>query len=202
MILSDKKLQVGDILITSQRNFVSHCGIVAKYSPPTDEKRFTNIGIIHATTGGMQEDDPVKWTHVRGSTDVFRYDWESSPFQSRKMKEKLTNVAYGLKQRCSYSKTRAFIKSWTGTSSYGPNAAERLSKYTFRYNNPNITTIANLYCSEFVILCYQIASMEGDTINSSSKYFINLDGKHSLPKDLRNWLLNRQGFWSMAGTLD
>jgi hypothetical protein len=49
---------------------------------------------------------------------------------------------------------------------------------------PFVTT---LYCSEYVVLAYQIAA-EGD---EAVGYFIALDGKRTLPKDLRNWLLQR-----------
>jgi hypothetical protein len=44
-----------------------------------------------------------------------------------------------------------------------------------------------VYRSEFVVLCDQLAAKGDDR----ASFFIALDGKHTPPKDLRNWLIQR-----------
>ena len=88
--------------------------------------------------------------------------------------------------------------SWLASSGFGSGAQGRLQKYLGRIGSGQPLDIA-VYCSEFVVLGYQLAA-KGD---SHAAFFIDLDAKHTLPKDLRNWLLHRSkgGSWQVMGNL-
>ena len=205
--ISSKDLTYGDVLITAASNLVSHCGIVAGtrevktsgglYAPTVNR---TDM-IVHATSGGILTEDSQKWITKRGATDVFRF--RSMRFTSLGGKgaaESVAAAAVKLAAKCCYGKGRAYFKSWTGTSTYGENAEARLKKYLSRLGAGDKHLIS-LYCSELVVLSYQIAA-QGDT---NVPFFIDLDGKHTLPKDLRNWFLQRVntgGSWQVMGELE
>jgi hypothetical protein len=102
-------------------------------------------------------------------------------------------VDYGTKTE--YGTARAWFGSWTGTGEYGDNAKVRVATYRERLALKGNHAIAkNVYCSELVILCYQLAC-ENDT----SRHFIKLDAKHTLPKNLRAYLDNDKTYWELAG---
>ncbi|MBR0653616.1 hypothetical protein [Plastoroseomonas arctica] len=198
-----KTLKLGDILITAASNTVSHCGLVAgttSINAASGRVDRPNI-VYHATSSkGVTQDEAGTWAQGRGPTGVFRC--KSLRFITQggvSAEKKIADAAVALSTRCSYGKGRAFFKSWTGTSDYGSSAKGRVAKYLLRLgaDGPFVTT---LYCSEYVVLAYQIAAKGDESVG----YFIDLDGKHTLPKDLRNWILQRTtpgGSWEYLGDL-
>lgn len=201
MPIDTRSLELGDILITSADNTVSHCGIVAgTTSVNTAKGRVERADMIyHATSKGIKLDDASGWIGIKGGVQVFRMrglnQWHVKGTTAPKI---IADVAEKLAARCHYSPGRAIFKSWTGTSDYGSGASGRVKKYLARLGADGAFTIA-VYCSEFVILCYQLAA-KGD---EGAPFFIPLDGKHTLPKDLRNWLLQKSktGTWKVMGEL-
>ncbi|MBP0465176.1 hypothetical protein J5Y09_14720 [Roseomonas sp. PWR1] len=202
--LDPRTLQLADIVITDASNLVSHCGIVAGTSRVNTPGGIVNRAdmIYHATTKkGVSADPASTWASERGKSSVFRC--KTLRFLSQGGKPSGTSIAeaaVALSTRCTYGKGRAWVKSWTGSSDYGASAKGRVAKYLQRLGagGPFVT---ELYCSEYVVLAYQLAA-RGD---ENAGYFIDLDGKHTLPKDLRNWLLSRTrpgGTWSYLGELE
>jgi hypothetical protein len=205
MAVDRKSLMLADILITVKDNAVSHCGIVAGtrdvrgaggFSVPA---AYPDI-IYHATGSGMKKDEIALWLSERGKTGIFRMKGLKFVTVGGKDPRKIiADMAVKLYGRCFYSKPRAYVLSWTGTTDYGSGAKGRLAKYTDRLGGGQQNMIP-VYCSEYVILSYQLAA-QGDT---NAPFFIDLDGKHCLPKDLRNWSLSRTkpgGSWEYLGDL-
>lgn len=201
--LASRELLPGDIVISAKSNFISHAGIVAGTVQVTsgNSQTVARPGITHATTGGLFTNSGPDFVKKYGIPEVFRYiDIANVRIGARPAGEVIEATALSIMGRTSYGFGRAGLLSWTGTSSFGISAKGRLLKYLAKLKMNQHLHITNLYCSEFAVLCYQLAC-EGD---EKSKIFIDLDGKHTLPKDLRNWLLNRcnpQGKWQLAGEL-
>jgi len=204
MAIDRKTLELGDILITVKDNAVSHCGIVAgtrrqRRGADYEDVPYPDI-VYHATGGGMKKDEIAVWLSERGKTGIFRMKGLKYVSVGGKDARKLiADMAVKLYGRCFYSKPRAYVLSWTGTTDYGSGAKGRLAKYTDRLGGGQQNMIP-VYCSEYVILSYQLAA-QGDT---NAPFFIELDGKHCLPKDLRNWILQRTapgGKWLFMGDL-
>jgi hypothetical protein len=197
--IDTRSLQLADILITKASNTVSHCGIVAgTTSVNTGAGRKDRADVVyHATSKGIKHDDASGWTDGVG---VFRKrGLKNLTVGTKAAPALIADAAQALAERCHYSPGRAIFKSWTGTSSYGSSAKGRVKKYLERLGAGGPFTIA-VYCSEFVVLSYQLAAKGDD----NASFFIELDGKHTLPKDLRNWLLQRcnvGGSWQFMGDL-
>jgi len=202
MPIDTKSLQLGDILITSSDNTVSHCGMVGgTTSVNTARGRVDRADMIyHATSKGIKLDDASGWANMAGGVGVFRKRGLSALTVGGKPATRvIADAAAKLAARCHYSPGRAIFKSWTGTSDYGSSAKGRVKKYLERLGSDGPFTIA-VYCSEFVVLSYQLAAKGDD----HASFFIELDGKHTLPKDLRNWLIQRStvgGSWQVLGNL-
>jgi hypothetical protein len=204
MAIDRKTLQLADILITVKDNAVSHCGIVAgtrrqRRGADYEDVPYPDI-IFHATGGGMKTDEISQWLATRGKTGIFRLkSMRNVTIGGKPARKQIADTAVKLSERCFYSKPRAYFLSWTGTCDFGSGAKGRLAKYTERLGNGQRNMIP-VYCSEYVILSYQMAA-NGD---ESAPFFIELDGKHCLPKDLRNWILSRTnpgGSWEYLGDL-
>jgi hypothetical protein len=204
MAIDIRSLKLGDILITVKDNAVSHCGIVAGTRQTRVGGRYVDLPysdiVYHATTGGMKKDEIQMWLGSRGPTGIFRMKGlKNLTFGRKTAGQQIADTAVKLSERCFYSKPRAFFLSWTGTCDFGSGAKGRLAKYSERLGNGSRNMIP-VYCSEYVILSYQMAA-NGDI---SVPFFIELDGKHCLPKDLRNWILSRTkpgGNWEYLGDL-
>jgi hypothetical protein len=202
MSVNTRSLQLGDILITSADNTVSHCGIVGgTTSVNAASGRVDRADMIyHATSKGIKLDEATGWVDIKGGVDVFRKRGLGNLTVGGKPAAKvIADAASKLAARCHYSPGRAIFKSWTGTSDYGSSAKGRVKKYLDRLGADGQFTIA-VYCSEFVVLSYQLAAKGDEHVS----FFIELDGKHTLPKDLRNWLLQRAtagGTWQVLGKL-
>ncbi|HEY8289550.1 MAG TPA: hypothetical protein VIG49_09790 [Acetobacteraceae bacterium] len=197
--IDTRSLQLGDILITSADNTVSHCGIVGDTTSVNTPKGKVDRAdmIYHATSKGIKLDDASGWAGT--NVGVFRMRGLANlTVGGKPARSMIAAAAAKLAARCHYSPGRAIFKSWTGTSDFGSNAKGRVKKYLARLGADGPFTIA-VYCSEFVVLSYQLAA-KGD---EDQPFFIDLDGKHSLPKDLRNWLLQRAkgGTWQVMGEL-
>ncbi|MBX3206573.1 MAG: hypothetical protein KF764_15985 [Labilithrix sp.] len=172
----------GDILINVSSKALSHCGIVVK-----------NRDVVHATGRGMMIDDVDMWTT---HSDVFR-----PRALLPALADGIDQVARRLQaQKTQYGKARAGLKSWTGSSSFGSGARERLAKYRTRmavpFEDSAEAIVKNVFCSEFVVLCYQLASAD-----ENGRHFIKLDAKHTLPKNLRAYLQNDLAYWEHIGQL-
>jgi hypothetical protein len=205
MAIDRRSLMLGDILITTKDHLVSHCGIVAGYRDVRGPGGFSVPAaypdiVYHATGNGMKKDDIAVWLSERGASGVFRMSGLKNVTVGGKDPRKLiADMAVQLFSRCYYSKARAYVLSWTATTDFGSGAKGRLAKYTDRLGN-GATNMIPVFCSEYVILSYQLAAM-GDT---NAPFFIELDGKHCLPKDLRNWILQQTkpgGKWLYMGDL-
>jgi hypothetical protein len=77
---------------------------------------------------------------------------------------------------------------------YGGSARKRIDKYKGRYEKdkrgPN-----RAFCSEFVILCYQIA------MDYDNPYFPKIDAKYLVPKTLEGYL-NKAWGWGLMGRFE
>ncbi len=200
--IDTRSLQLGDIFITAASNTVSHCGIVAgTTSVNAASGRVDRANIVyHATSRGILNDDASTWTGSKDGVGVFRLrGLRNLTVGGKPAAAVIADAAVKLSARCHYSPGRAILKSWIGTSDYGSSAKGRVKKYLDRLGAGGTFTIA-VYCSEFVVLSYQLAAKGDD----NAAFFIELDGKHTLPKDLRNWLLQRSkpgGTWQYMGEL-
>ena len=202
MTVNTRSLQLGDILITASDNTVSHCGIVGGTTRVNTANGAVNRAdmIYHATSKGIKLDEASGWTDIKGGVGVFRKrGLRNLSVGGKPAAEVIADAAAKLSARCHYSPGRAIFKSWTGTCDYGSSAKGRVKKYLDRLGSDGAFTIA-VYCSEFVVLSYQLAAKGDDHV----AFFIELDGKHTLPKDLRNWLIQRStagGTWQVMGNL-
>src|SRR5690606_11328320 len=95
---------------------------------------------------------------------------------------KITGIATEIQQSATYGMGRAAFKSTFSSSSAGGGLQKRLEKYRERLKNHQ-GVIKHVYCSELVILCYQLAWE-----NDRHRLFIDLDGKHAWPSTLRRYL--------------
>lgn len=97
----------------------------------------------------------------------------------------------------SYGTERALFKSWTGSSSYGRKAQSRLEKYAERIKNGKMTIVRNLFCSEFVVLSIQL----GLNLDRTHGAWLDLDGQHTLPVTLKNYLEKNSSRWKCMGVV-
>jgi hypothetical protein len=73
-------------------------------------------------------------------------------------------------------------------------ARQRLAKYTARASG----SPKNVFCSEYVILCYQMAC--GDLgLPQTAAHFPNRDAKYTTPWDLEAYLLKYAAVWQLLG---
>ena len=160
-----------DILIDTKPLF-GHCGLVVGNF---NNKGQTNImprgqEVVHATNAGI-----VWGLWGNGRALCFRH-----PALTRVEAAAIQNVAVEIRDAASYGAARAIFKSWSGTSGFGSGAFERLNKYRTRMQNHQ-GVLKNVYCSELVVVAYQL----GLGIDRNHAAWIELDGKHTLPRTLR-----------------
>lgn len=179
------KLLAGDILINTSTFKPAHCGIVVDH-----------LGsIIHATNKGIFETNMDEWS---SQADVFR----AAPALSSEEAKKVVTIAQEImKGSTEYGLNRAVFKSTFSSGSMGNDATVRLKKYKERLDSHQ-QVLKNVYCSELVILCYQIAWMKGANVDETHRCFIALDGCHTWPSTLRRLLNNNPTKWSNLGTLN
>jgi hypothetical protein len=177
-------LVAGDILINTSTFKPAHCGIVV-----------THDQVIHATNDGIK----TNFTHEWGSqADVFR----ANPGLTTAEATAVVAIATEIKDSASYGKNRAVWKSTFGSGSFGNGAMARLNKYRERLKDHQ-GVIKNVYCSELVILSYQLAWIDkvADIVTTHHRLFISFDGSRTWPSTLRRFLSTNLN-WSNLGTLD
>lgn len=158
-------MQSGDILINTNTFSPSHCGIIVE-----------NLDVIHATNKEMKKHDMELWG---SKADVFRAAVNLSPDEAKKVStiadEILISATYGL--------ARAAFQSTFASHGAGSGLQKRLAKYRERLKSHQ-GVVKHVYCSELVILSYQLAFDEAE----KHRLFIPLDGKHTWPSTLRRHL--------------
>ena len=89
-------------------------------------------------------------------------------------------------------------KARFGSESFGPEAQKQLAKYAARSNWKG----KGVYCSEFVILCIQLACVQhcnGDIATAQQeRYFIQKDANNTGPHKLAKYLMNNPNFDSLG----
>ena len=185
------KMKVGDILINTSTFSPAHCGVVV-----------TGLDVIHATGKGIRSDDIDIWS---SEADLFRM----TPELSKAEADAVSKMAMAIQQSGSYGKSRAVFQSTFGSSSAGSGLNARLEKYRQRLEEDQ-GVVKNVYCSDLVIMSYQLACITAGTIDAAShaytegkvddtnRMFIKLDGKHCWPSTLRRYL-KASGNWSYLG---
>lgn len=176
------ELKAGDILIHDSSKTVSHCGLVIK-----------NFDVAHATSNGMLCNDAGEWLK---HSDVWRPKNLLDGMEDRL--DKIGRLITKDGTKTEHGTTRAGI-SWFGSSSFGDKARGRLATYRLRMELAESKTkdqviMKNVFCSELVIVCYQLACKD-----ENSRHFIKLDGKHTMPKNLRAYLDEDKTYWEKAG---
>ncbi len=157
-------LKAGDLLINTSTFKPAHCGIVVK-----------NQDIIHATNKGIVSTDVDIWGQ---EADLFRPAVDLSDEDAAA----IDGIANEIRDSASYGLGRAVFKSTFSLGYAGSGLQKRLSKYRERLQNHQ-GVVKNVYCSELVILCYQLFRN-----NDDHPLFIKLDGKHTWPSTLRRYL--------------
>jgi hypothetical protein len=181
--LSDK-IKVGDILINTNTFSPSHCGIVTEATKPA------NFMVTHATRGGIKVEGFHKWSD---DADMFRM----KPGLSDDEAEAVAAVASEIAKSAEYGKTRAVFHSTFASHKVGPGLAQRLEKYRQRLHEHQ-GVIKNVYCSDLVVLCYQLAcgiamkdhkiTTKGE-VDQKNRLFIKIDSKHCWPSTLRTYFM-------------
>lgn len=169
----------GDILINNNTFAPSHCGVV-----------INGLGVIHATSKGIVEHDISEWG---SAADMFRLRTPPTTAEAGRV----TNIAQEIMKSAVYGMARAAFKSTFSTHTAGSGLQQRLAKYRERLRD-NQGVVKNVYCSELVILSYQLACINGDKIDETNRLFIKLDGKHTWPSTLRRYLRAHIG-WRELG---
>ncbi len=114
-------LKAGDILIADASATVSHCGLLV------GERLGHADYVIHATSKrGIVKEDPSEW---RIAAQVFRGN-----NLTKTEANAIQNIAEKIMESAEYGSGRACFKSWSGSSSFGSGARERLLKYRNRIN--------------------------------------------------------------------
>lgn len=157
-------IKPGDLLINTSTFRPAHCGIVVKAQE-----------IIHATNKGIVGTDIDLWSE---EADMFR----PAVDLSNEDIDAIDGIAYEIKASASYGLGRAVFKSTFSLGYAGSGLQKRLAKYRERLQNDQ-GVVKNVYCSELVILCYQLFRD-----NDKHPLFIKLDGKHTWPSTLRRYL--------------
>ncbi len=182
------KAQACDIIIDMKPLF-GHCGIVTgNFGSTTDAGRAGTVPpgheVIHAVKTGV-----VEGSWQNGRAFCFR-----SNTLTRAKAETIQKAAGEIKEAAQYGAGRAIFKSWSGSSSFGKGALERLKKYQTRMENHQ-GVLKNVYCSELVVVAYQL----GLALNQQDTSWIPLDGKHTLPSTLKTWLTGHAASWTLVG---
>lgn len=185
----------GDILISTKGFGHAGVGICNLFGP----KKSANgppgraVEVMHAVNSGVVEGWGLK---------AFIYRPNNLTHDEAR---KITTIAGEIKAGAEYGAARAIFKSWTGSSTFGTGAQGRLKKYRERLKlndtaagkgGKTVPIVKHVFCSEFVILCYQLALGEDHPL------FIKLDGLHTLPSGLKTYLDGKSDVWRMVGEVE
>ncbi|MFS2011760.1 hypothetical protein ACCD06_18060 [Azospirillum sp. CT11-132] len=183
----------GDIIIAD--GTVSHCAIVIGEKVKYSSGVRTDWMVLHATGfGSEQPRDGIKKSDVinMGAGRLFRpramSDAQAQAVQDTALRLHKASSSYG---------TARAVFAWAGSTGFGTGAFGRLQKYKERLSHTEHQgAVKNVFCSEFVILCYQLAFLdEAQKTRQTNPLFINLDAKHSYPKHLRQYLRTNATVW-------
>lgn len=190
------KYRPGDIIISDTT--VSHCALVIGEKTQLSGNRGvrTDWMVLHASgfMGGQ------KWTGIKKGelSDVAN----GRLFRSRNISDAKAQAVQETALRLyaassSYGTSRA-IFAWAGTTTFGDGAFTRLQKYKERLSHTEHQgVVKNIFCSEFVILCYQLTFLDDSKATKQvDANFIKLDAKHSYPKHLREYLRTNATQWT------
>ncbi len=185
----------GDILISTKGFGHAGLGICNLFGPKRTESGAPGraIDVMHAVNSGVVEGWGLK---------AFVYRPNGLTHGAAR---KLTTIATEIKEGAQYGAARAIFKSWTGSSAFGSGAQGRLKKYRERLKlndtaassgRKTVPVVKHVFCSEFVILCYQLA------LGEEHPLFIKLDGMHTLPSGLKTYLDRNSDSWRLVGEID
>jgi hypothetical protein len=185
----------GDILISTKGFGHAGVGVCNLFGPARSASGPPGraIEVMHAVNSGVVEGWGLK---------AFIYRPLKLTFGEAK---KITTIAGEIKAGAEYGVARAIFKSWTGSSTFGSGAQARLKKYRERLQlndtaagkgGKTIPIVKHVFCSEFVILCYQLALGEDHPL------FIKLDGLHTLPGGLKTYLDGKSDTWRQVGEVE
>ncbi|CAO3415764.1 hypothetical protein [Azospirillum endophyticum] len=184
----------GDIIISD--GTISHCALViGEKVVYMRNKVRTDWATLHATGFGSEHPrDGIKKGELTnmGRGRLFRSrtmtDPQAEALQATALRLQLASSSYG---------TARAVFAWAGSTSFGTGAFGRLQKYKERLSHTEHQgVVKNVFCSEFVILCYQLAFMDdAQKTRQTNPLFINLDAKHSYPKHLREYLRKNSTHW-------
>jgi hypothetical protein len=79
-----------------------------------------------------------------------------------------------------------------GSHTFDAGAAKRLNKYH------TVRLPKNVFCSEYVILCYQLACKENG-LDQHAALFPNRDARYTIPSDLEAYLQKYNAHWHVEG---
>lgn len=185
----------GDILISTKGFGHAGVGICNLFGQPRSASGSPGraVEVMHAVNSGVVEGWGLK---------AFIYRPLNLTFGEAR---KITAIANEIKAGAEYGVARAIFKSWTGSSAFGSGAQGRLKKYRERLklndaaagkDGKTIPIVKHVFCSEFVILCYQLALGEDHPL------FIKLDGLHTLPSGLKTYLDGKSDAWRQVGEVE
>ncbi|NYZ18411.1 hypothetical protein HND93_01700 [Azospirillum sp. ROY-1-1-2] len=182
----------GDILINTRK--FGHAGLgvcnsMGRALTTLSSPATRAIDVIHATNDGIVYGWGLK-AYVYRPNDLTYGD-----------ARKIARIADEIRSGSQYGAARAVFKSWSGSSAFGKDARTRLAKYRERLalrDTAGGTTpiVKHVFCSEFVILCYQLA------LGEDHRLFIRLDAMHTLPSGLKKHLDQNAANWRMVGEID
>jgi hypothetical protein len=175
------RVKAGDILINTSTFKPAHCGVVVE-----------NFDVIHATNKGIKQDDIDMWGN---EADMFR----ARPALSKAEADAVVKIATQIMASAEYGLARAAFQSTFGSHSAGDGLMSRLEKYRKRLaSQEHQGLVKNVYCSDLVIMTYQLACITGDIVDANNRLFIKLDGKHCWPSTLRSYLKSNRN-WEYLG---
>jgi hypothetical protein len=176
------KVKAGDILINTSTFKPAHCGVVVE-----------NFDVIHATNKGIKKDDIDMWGN---EAEMFR----AKPGLSKAETDAVIKIATQIMASAEYGLARAAFQSTFGSHSAGAGLMSRLEKYRQRLaSQEHQGLVKNVYCSDLVIMTYQLACISGDRVDENNRLFIKLDGKHCWPSTLRSYLKADKANWEFLG---
>jgi len=166
----------GDILCHtfSAKMPFGHSGLVI--DPTPDSHDLGNTSVIEVGGNGMNLGPPQ---HFATPAKVFRPIW-TNRWQGEALSRQALAMYNDGRNTLRYRRTTVFHGAALNNS-WGPKAHARLATYRIKYKERGGAP-TSAYCSEFVVLVFQLALPLDDDL------FIQLDAKHTRPGALRKHL--------------
>ncbi|MBR0656416.1 hypothetical protein [Plastoroseomonas arctica] len=178
--LDAKGIWPGDILISDEAVLVSHSAVCVE-----DDKIAHAMGGV-PLLGSLLDFEKGKGTVYRANPNLTYPDTAN-----------LWRVCQALAPKMKFGTNYATLVF--GSAEYGAGAAAWKASMQEMYINGVFATKsdqgkpANLVCSQFVVLAMQIA------LGEKHVSFIKLDGRYTLPKTLRSYLVGAGSGWRAVG---